>query len=192
MAVFILVLQDKIMEDLTEKLKILKEKIEDLRVKYENYFAGFEKLPPIKLHEEISKEINSLTGKTLMSYAVQFLLNQIVQRFRTYETLWEKQMRRREGSIANMRKQAGRAFASPQTKQFFKFSSGTEKEELNKLYQDFLKNSGKMGGKSLTFEQFEKYISQQVNTLKKKFSCSSVVIWIEKEGDSSKIKAKPE
>lgn len=180
------------MEDLTEKLKVLKEKIEDLRVKYENYFAGFEKLPPLKLHEEISKEIKSLTGKTLMSYSVQFLLNQIAQRFRTYETLWEKQMKRKEEGIANMRRQAGRSSAFPETRQFFKFSSGEEREELSKLYEDFVKTSGKIGGKALTFEQFEKYITKQVDTIKKKFSCSSVVVWIEKEGESSKIKAKPE
>ncbi len=180
------------MEDLTERLKILREKIEDLRVKYENYFAGFEKLPPLKLHEEISKEINSLTGKTLMSYSLQFLLNQIAQRFRTYEALWEKQMKRREEGLLNMIKEGGKAFASSQTRQFFKFSSGSEREELKKLYQDFVKNSGKIGGKTISLEQFEKYISQQVNTLKKKFSCSSVVVWVEKEGDTAKIKAKPE
>ncbi len=180
------------MEDLTERVKVLKEKIEELRLKYENYFAGFEKLPPFKLHEEISKEINSLMGRTLMSYGVQFLLNQIAQRFRTYETLWEKQMKRREEGIADMRRQAGRAFAFPQTKQFFKFSSGTEKEELNKLYQDFLKSSGKISGKSLSFEQFEKFINRQVDTIKRKFSCSSVVVWIEKDGEEAKIKAKPE
>lgn len=180
------------MEDLTQKLKILKEKIEELRVKYENYFAGFEKLPPLKLHEEISKEINSLTGKTLMSYGVQFLLNQIAQRFRTYEALWEKQMRRREEGIVNMRRLEGRAFAFPDTRQFFKFSSGDEKEELKKLYQDFVKNSGKIGGKPLSFEQFEKFINRQIDTIKRKFSCSSVIVWIEKNGEEAKIKAKPE
>ncbi len=180
------------MEDLTERLKVLKEKIEELRVKYENYFAGFEKLPPFKLHDEISKEINSLMGKTLMSYGLQYLLNQIAQRFRTYESLWEKQMKRREEGLLNMKREGGRAFAFPQTREFFKFSSGNEKDELKKLYQDFVKNSGKIAGKTVSFEQFERYISQQVNTLKKKFSCSLVVVWVEKEGDTAKIKAKPE
>lgn len=180
------------MEDLREKLKILKEKIEELRVKYENYFSGFEKLPPLKLHEEISKEINSLIGKTSMSYGAQFLLNQIAQRFRTYEGLWEKQMKRREEGLENMRRQAGRSLAFPETKQFFKFSSGNEREEIEKLYQDFVKNSGKIGGKSLSFEQFEKFIKRQIDTIKGKFSCSSVVVWIEKEGEEAKIKAKPE
>jgi hypothetical protein len=192
MAISFLVLQDKIMEDLTKRLKILKEKIEDLRVKYENYFAGFEKIPPIKLHEEVSKEINALVGNTSMSYGLQYLLNQIAQRFRTYESLWEKQMKKREEGLLNKKRVEGRAFAYPQTREFFKFSSGSEKEEIKKLYQDFVKNSGKIGGKTVSFEQFERYIFQQVNTLKKKFSCSSVVVWIEKEGDTAKIKAKPE
>lgn len=180
------------MEDLIERLKILKEKVENLRVKYENYFAGFEKLPPIKLHDEISKEINSLTGKTLMSHSLQFLLNQVAMRFRTYEALWEKQMKKREESLSNIKREGGKASVSPQTRQFFKFSSGNEKEELKKLYQDFVKNSGKIEGKTVSFEQFEKYIYHQVNTLKEKFSCSSVVIWVDKEGDTAKIKAKPE
>lgn len=180
------------MEDLAKRLKILKEKVEHLRVKYENYFAGFEKNPPLKLHEEVSKEINSITGETLKSYNLQFLSNQIANRFRTYEALWEREMRKREGGLLDMKRKLGKAFAFPETREFFKFSSGKEKEELRKLYQDFVKNSGKIEGKTASFEQFEKYISQQVNTIKKKFSCSSVVVWVDKEEEAAKIKAKPE
>ncbi len=178
------------MENLTNKLKNLKSKLEELITKYENYFGGLEKSPPVKLHEEISKEIKSMVGRTIFTLSQQFLFNHIVQRLRTYEVLWEKLTKKREDELSNSKKTVMKP-TPPRTRQFFKLSTGKEKEEVKKLYQDFVK-SGKEGGKTLPFHLFEKHIEDQVNTIKKKFFCSSVIVWIEKEGEIPRIKAKPE
>ncbi|MGQ9617865.1 MAG: hypothetical protein ACUVUG_02765 [Candidatus Aminicenantia bacterium] len=180
------------MENLSERLRTLRGKLEELIIKYENYFSRIEKEPPTELHKEVAKGISSFMGRTAMNISQQFLFNQILQRFRTYEALWEKMKKKIEEEIEGGVKPVSRRPPVTETKQFFKFSTESKKEELEKLYKSFVESSAKAGIPKMPYSTFEKYILNQINTIKNKFPCSSVIVWVEKEGDKPKIKAKPE
>ena len=77
-------------ERATEMCKALEAELAELKVSYEQYFLGVERLPPTKHHDELKKKMATLKGQFVRQTASKFRVQSIAQKFLSYEKLWER------------------------------------------------------------------------------------------------------
>lgn len=68
----------------------LEEEIAALKVTYEQYFLGNERLAPARAHEDLKKRLMRLKGSMVRNTAAKFRMNSIHNKFLTYERLWQR------------------------------------------------------------------------------------------------------
>lgn len=74
----------------------LSTKIDTLRVRYEQYFQGAERRPPIHLRKDVVRLMRTLENAHITNTALKFHLRQLVQRFNTYGVYWNRVLRQIE------------------------------------------------------------------------------------------------
>jgi hypothetical protein len=82
--------------DIDNLLTQLEQNIERLRVRYEQYFMGVDRLPPEQLRKDVVRQVFQLEQTFIRNTAQKFRLQSLVQRFNTYKTYWNRIMRQIE------------------------------------------------------------------------------------------------
>jgi hypothetical protein len=82
------------------KVKDLEIKLDRLRSLYDQYFRGFEKMPPLILKKEVENRIRTLTKVRMKNTALRFRLQVQIQKYSTFLAYWQRMMRElEEGKI---------------------------------------------------------------------------------------------
>ncbi|HYI01186.1 MXAN_5187 C-terminal domain-containing protein [Hyalangium sp.] len=68
----------------------LEEELLALKVTYEQYFLGNERLPPVRAHEDLKKRLNRLKTSMVRNTAAKFRISSLYNKFLTYERLWQR------------------------------------------------------------------------------------------------------
>jgi hypothetical protein len=77
---------EKALQESTE----LEEELAELRVAYEQYFLGNERLPPARAHEDFKKRVSRLRTSLVRNTAAKFRISSLYNKFLTYERLWQR------------------------------------------------------------------------------------------------------
>lgn len=81
---------------LEEELKSLDTEIRRLKIQYDLYFAGTAPRPPTDQHNALGRAMRRLQGIEFRNMADRFLYNNVVNKFNTFQELWNKQLRAKE------------------------------------------------------------------------------------------------
>src|SRR5262245_8650538 len=68
----------------------LEEELMSLKVTYEQYFIGNERLPPSRAHEDFRKRLNKLKSGLVRNTAAKFRISSLHNKFLTYERMWQR------------------------------------------------------------------------------------------------------
>jgi hypothetical protein len=68
----------------------LEEELAALKVAYEQYFLGNERLAPARPHEDFKKRLMKLKTSMVRNTAAKFRMNSLHNKFLTYERLWQR------------------------------------------------------------------------------------------------------
>jgi hypothetical protein len=68
----------------------LKRKVERLRVTYEQYFLGIEKVPPLQQRRDVVRDVHRLTQLRIKRAALKFRFQSLVQRFNAHKAYWTR------------------------------------------------------------------------------------------------------
>ena len=79
--------------DLAELLKDLELKIERLKVLYEQYFMGIEKMEPQVARKEVTRTMLTLQQQYIRNTAMRFKFNTMLQKWQIYITYWNRTLR---------------------------------------------------------------------------------------------------
>ncbi len=71
----------------------LETRVERLRALYEQYFMGFEKIPPAVVHKDVERRIYALRREQIRNTAKRFKLQTTIQRYNTFQQYWQRIMR---------------------------------------------------------------------------------------------------
>ncbi len=71
----------------------LETRVERLRALYEQYFMGFEKIPPAVVHKDVERRIYTLRREQIRNTAKRFKLQTTIQRYNTFQQYWQRIMR---------------------------------------------------------------------------------------------------
>jgi len=81
---------------LEEDFKALDFEIRRLKVQYDLYFQGASPRPPTDQHGALSRAFRKLQGVELRNMSERFMYNNVVNKFNTFQELWNKMMRMKE------------------------------------------------------------------------------------------------
>ena len=81
---------------LEEELKALDFEIRRLKVQYDLYFQGAIPRPPTDQHGALSRAMRKLQGVEMRNMAERFMYNSVINKFNTFQELWNKMMRMKE------------------------------------------------------------------------------------------------
>jgi len=80
-------------EELAEAVDELDIRLERLRVLMEQYFQGIEKVPPHVVHKDVDRRIWILRREKIRNTGTRFRFQQIIQRYNTFSSYWQRIMR---------------------------------------------------------------------------------------------------
>ncbi|HTM22903.1 MAG TPA: MXAN_5187 C-terminal domain-containing protein [Kofleriaceae bacterium] len=78
--------------DVEERLELLDQQIERLKVMYEQYFMGIQKMAPGQLHRDLERGIRELTQAQIRNTALRYRFTNLSQKFGSYNTYWRRTM----------------------------------------------------------------------------------------------------
>jgi hypothetical protein len=79
--------------DLEEVLDDLEHRIERLKVLYEQYFMGIEKIEPQTARKEVTRKLLEITQMNIRNTALRYRFNAMNQKFGVYTTYWNRTLR---------------------------------------------------------------------------------------------------
>jgi hypothetical protein len=82
--------------ELAEMLDELEQALERLKVMYEQYFMGIQKIAPMTLHRSVERKFLELTQAQIRNTGLRFRLSTLTQKFGVYNTYWRRTMRKIE------------------------------------------------------------------------------------------------
>ncbi len=83
-------------QEIAHELEEVEGRLERLRIKYELYFQGIEKMLPFVARKDVDRRFAALHKEQLRSAALRFRFNSLVQRFTSYQTHWGRILRQIE------------------------------------------------------------------------------------------------
>ena len=81
---------------LTDDLDFLATSIRQLQTKWEMFFSGVEKRPPVEVQSRVDKLIRELGSSRIRNNAERFRFQGIAARYQSFNELWQKRLRARE------------------------------------------------------------------------------------------------
>lgn len=155
--------------DLRSELDRFEQAIADLRVEYEQYFAGILPLAPEKSHADIKRFVRKLRKAPFKSSALAYRLRMLEGRLNTLNTYWQRVLREREAGTyhkdvfkAQIREQKRVEEERAGTKE------GKAERSLQGLFQSYKSALEKQTGKSqeLNYDSFEKNLLKRAKDFK--------------------------
>ena len=190
-----------------DELDKLEEDIRKLKNKYDQFFSGIAKVPPIQERRNIEIYIYELGKLKMRDNARRFRYNTLLSRYNQFREMWSRKMREREeGPLDFRRRQALMSAPVPpppadapplrvtsaKADPYVKVSPGSNGEELQRLFDEIQKEHLKMGRlPTITIEQLGQMVQKQSEVVRSRYKVNSVAFRVETVDGKVKLKAKP-
>lgn len=177
-------------KEITLKLDLLERKIEELRILYEQHFIGVLPLAPEKQHKDVTRLIRTILRAPFKNSQTRFRMRNLVTRFQTYNTYWERINKAREDGTysrdlfrAEMREKMLEEARREVTE------AGQAEKGLKQLFSTYEKALGKSGGPKIDYNAFKKKMMAQAKSLKEKHGIKKLSYKVVMKGGKAVIKA---
>ena len=163
--------KEKAERPIKELVAELEERIEKLRVEFEQYFLGTEKRPPLQKRDDVQRTIRLMQGKRIQQTVVRFQFQGLIGRFNVLDSYWTRIMRQIEDGTyardlfkAKLKQSATLAEKSPEESAKSKPAAPEERaipkelvseDRLQRVYQDFI-NARRFCGESVDGLAYER------------------------------------
>jgi hypothetical protein len=190
-----------------DELDKLEEDIRRVKNKYDQFFAGIQKVPPLQERRNIEIYIYELGKQKMRENARRFRYNQLLSRYNQYRELWGRKIREREEGPLDFRRRAAalsepppprpksRAIAavtSPKADPYVKLAAGSNGEEVKRLYAEIEREHHKLGKlPTITYDQLRQMVEKQSELVRSKYHVDVVGFRVDVVDGKVKLKAKP-
>jgi cell division septum initiation protein DivIVA len=191
-----------------DELDKLDEDIRKLKNKYDQFFAGIQKMPPSHERRMVEVYIHELSKKKIRENARRFRLSTALSRFNQFREMWGRKMREREeGPLDFRRRQAAMSTQSEEIRRpekpaarvtssdaepYVKLVAGSNGAEIRQIYDQIEKEHQKLGRASnVSFDQLRSMIEKQSESVRERYKVSAVAFRVDVVDGKVKLKAKP-
>jgi hypothetical protein len=183
---------------LPEDIARFEQNLNDLIIRYEQYFLGLEKREPLQLLDEVERAARKYQGFQIINTMQKFKYNSLVARLNSYKQYWTRILRlMEEGKYSRdrfkMEMHLKQTVAAPPEKQSGSPAASGIDPEAQRLYQQYVearKSCGLPVG-NITPEAIAAAIEKQRPAIISKYRCSKVEFKVVVEDGTPKIKARP-
>jgi type IV secretory pathway VirB10-like protein len=107
-------------EQLADVLAALEEELEEIKVKYEMYFIGAERMEPSRRRDDLKRSIARLKNAFTRNSGLRFRIQALHARYLSYERLWLRSAREKEAGtyrrdVLKARKKAAERGPAPES-----------------------------------------------------------------------------
>ncbi|MCC6221526.1 MAG: hypothetical protein IT291_09835 [Deltaproteobacteria bacterium] len=152
-----------------QKLDRLEASINELRVLYEQYFVDIIPLPAAKYQKDIKKTIRHLLKAPFKNSANRFRLRQVIQKYQTYATYWERVCKQKEEGtyVKDKFKMCMRERFAEEDK-LAATKKGAAEKQIRQLFTCYENALAKVGqnSKNVDYEAFKKTLIDKAKQLK--------------------------
>ncbi|HEV7242401.1 MAG TPA: MXAN_5187 C-terminal domain-containing protein [Thermoanaerobaculia bacterium] len=187
-----------------DELDKLEEDIRRLKGRYDQFFGGFQKVPPQFERHQLETYIHDLSKLKIRDSGRRFRLSTLVSRYNQLRELWGRKMREREegpldfrrrqallqapGPEASVPKRVTSAPADP----YVKMTPGANGDQIRRLHEEIERAHAEMGKHSnLSVEQLAAMVQKQTDLVRAKYNVHTVAFRVETIDGKVKLKAKP-
>ena len=191
-----------------DELDKLEEDIRIVKNKYDQFFAGIQKTPPMQERRNIEVFIHELNRQKMRDNARRFRFNQLLTRYNQFREMWARKMREREEGPLDYRRRrdalagppappkahpaAPRSVTSSAPEPYVKLAAGTNGEELKSLYADLERVHLELGKlPTITFDQLRQMVQKQGEMVRNRYHVNVVGFRVDVVDGKVKLKAKP-
>lgn len=186
-----------------------------LKITYEKYFSGLERIEPARERDEIRRVFHDLMESPITNATQRFRFQSLKSRFQSLELYWQRNLVQIErGTHPKMRfhadqkdrirkEQAERRAAgvkepeiSPEQIQVLQERQERQEREeraYKLVYDKYVEARGKCGQSvDISFDAVRDALKKQVRTIKSTYNCESVKFRVVVEDGKAKVKAVPQ
>jgi hypothetical protein len=204
---------DKAERSTVQRLDELEQRMFVLKIDYEKYFSGIEKIEPLREREELRRMVRDLLEEQIRNSTLRFRFQTLRARFQSLELYWTRNLVLIErGTHPKMRfradaKDRGRAAAAAagappepslsaeQQEVLRQRQEALEREEraYKRVYDTYMEARAKCGQSTdVAFDSVKDALKKQVRQIKANFQCDTVKFRIVVEDGKAKVKAIPQ
>lgn len=176
-----------------EDIAQFEQNLNELIIKYEQYFLGVEKREPLRLLDEVERTARRFTPAQIVNYMLKFRFNSLVARLNTYKQYWNRINRLiEEGKYSRDRfkmgihqKEGGLLPPPP--------GELVAATEVERVYHQFIeaRKACRLPAESITPDLIAEAISRQRPAIEQKYHTNSIEFKVVIEDGKPKIKARP-
>jgi len=196
-----------------EELDKLEEDIRKLKTKYDSFFSGIIKVPPMHERRMLEVYLHELSKLKIRDNGRRFRLTQLLTRYNQFRELWGRKMREREeGPLEYRRRRAAltgeepeaaapppppprprpRPVTSNPADPYVMVTPGTNGVEIRRLYAEIERQHLKLGKlPPVSFDQLAAMVQKQSEAVRSRYHVQTVAFRVETIDGKVKLKAKP-
>ena len=157
------------------ELATFRNRLESLRVKYDRYFMGLERIPPEKIRSDLERDLRNSNLERSHKTAIKFQFNNVRQRMGTYKRYWDRIMRMIEEGRFKREKSALQSMGAPPPDPGAGGRGGDGSDRERAVYESWKKAQKDLGRNSdVDFNRFQAKLAKQKQAQMDKFGWSDV------------------
>jgi hypothetical protein len=191
-----------------DELDKLEEDIRKIKNKYDQFFSGIQKLPPMHERRLLEVYIFELGKQKMRDNTRRFRYSQLLTRYNQLRELWGRKMREREEGPVDFRRRAAALrepappmpppvaptprVTSAKADPYVTVTPGSNGEEIQRLFGEIEKEQIKLGRlPNITIEQLKSMVQKQSDLVRAKYHVAAVAFRVDVVDGKVKLKAKP-
>jgi hypothetical protein len=192
---------------LAEDLDRLESAIRQLQVKWDLFFAGAEKKPPVDAQAQVEQLVRRYANQEIRNNGDRFRYQGLSARLTTFNELWQKRLRaREEGKVFGMHglraekmpppppppePPSERRHAPSASSEFRVEDARRDTESIRALYDRFVEAKERTGeGTAPAFESFRQLIAKQADRIRAEKGAQAVDFRLETRDGKVSLKAR--
>ena len=174
-----------------------------LKIQYEKYFSGLEKIEPLKEREELRRVVRDLMREFIPNTRQRHKFTTLKARFNSMEMYWQRNIVQIERgthpkmkfrlAVQQQQKRDAEANRIKRTQRRERFND-RQKEELayRTAYDRYMQARESCGQSSqMSYDVIKENLKKQVRMIKSQYRCEKVKFRVAVEGGKAKMKAIP-
>ena len=181
-------------EILEDDLDDLEQKLRHLKVRYDQFFYGNQKLPPTMQRSQVDGLVRKYANVSMRSFIHRYRFNNMLIRYQAYSELWNRRMRTyEEGDRPSVASRNRPELKEQLVAQARVADPRAEPHRLREIYEKFVacRAERDKNKKTVSFDKFVRGVAGQAAQLRKSSGCGEIELRLVVKNDQVQLKARP-
>ena len=198
--------KEKVDRILLQRMAVIEQRMNVLKLAYEKYFAGTEAIEPLKERESLKRDMRDIDRTTMNATREKYRWRSVKARMSSLENYWARnlvmiergthpKMKFRADNRAKARGQSttdSRATDRLEAARAARARAEQEESNMRNLFNDYMKARKECGqGTEMNYRQVRAALRNQARSIQSKESCKDVKFKVKVKGGKASITAIP-